>query len=313
MKKLSLLLSAPIISLPLVAISCSKNYDDIKLNNTFAFDIKDYEQIGKIFDSSFETEIIKDLETRETEKIITTLWERFAGVDATITRVFDGDTVEVSVVNNLTEKTSFAKGELVKIRIPLIDTLEQNTEGVTEREKKLSNLDSKFVETILRPGTKVRLLSDNWTNGSYNRKVAYLFFGENYHKNFSIEMLSNGWTLPRISQTDFKTFKIDYNNVEKTTVLSYLLPYVARAFNDGYMNKKGFYVEEGVNITLSGTPTNIKFKLPMDLSKEYIAHGSTLMSDAYQFLHPHNIDKKNRAKFVNPENNIFEFLITQKK
>ncbi|CRH46194.1 Uncharacterised protein [Chlamydia trachomatis] len=73
MKKLSLLLSAPIISLPLVAISCSKNYDDIKLNNTFTFDIKDYEQIGKIFDSSFETEIIKDLETRETEKIITTL------------------------------------------------------------------------------------------------------------------------------------------------------------------------------------------------------------------------------------------------
>ncbi|MCY2903024.1 thermonuclease family protein [Mycoplasmopsis arginini] len=313
MKKLSLFLSVPMLSIPFVAISCSNEnqdfFDNLNLNSTFVVEKDKIEEVGKIFDSTIETEEIINFETKEKRIVSKSLWEKFSAVDGKITRIFDGDTVEVVIENKLVESNNaFNVGDKVKVRIPLIDTLEQNVKDVTEREKKLSHIDTEYVHNVLKPGTKVRLISDNWTDGSYDRKIAYLFFGEGFKKNFSIDMLANGWTLPRINNNDLIAFISDFNNVDKSSVKSYLLPFVARAFNHGYINKKGFYVNEGVNITLNNKQINIKFNLPMDLAKEYIAHGSTLMSDAYQFLYPFNIEKKNRPKFGNPKNNIYEFL-----
>ncbi|MGX9395194.1 thermonuclease family protein [Mycoplasma sp. 1781] len=315
MKKIKLFLLAPIFTFPLLSVSCQNEktkeyYDNLKLNATFLFEPSNYHSVGKTLDNVIETEIIDDVEKGTTKKIALSLWENFGAVEGQVTQVFDGDTIEVTIKKNLTSKTTFENGQKIKIRIPLIDTLEQNTKGTTERERKLSNLDSAYVENILQ-GKNVRLVSDNWSNNSYSRYVAYVFFGDSFEKNFSIEMLANGWTLPRIGALDFKTFVNDYEKTEKSAVLSYLLPYAARAFNDGYFNNKGFYAKEGVNISVGGQDLNLKFKLPVDLSKEYQAHGSDLINDAYQFMYPFNIEKKNKQKFVNPQNNIFEFLGTK--
>lgn len=312
MKKIPFFLLTPTLAMPLVAISCvnkdAKYYDELQLNSTFSVEKEDIDKVGNIFDQKVDITRIKNLETREEETVNISLWEVYSAIDAEIVKIYDGDTMLVRVLEKNERTTAFNVGDEIKIRIALIDTLEQNVRDVTEREKKLAHLDSEYVESILPANTRVRIISENWSDGSYDRKIGYLFFGENYEQNFSINMLANGWTLPRINNNELKNFITDYEKIKKSSIKSYLLPYIARAFNHGYTKQRGFYAKDGVNVVLNGTSQNIKFYTPMDLAKEYIAHGSSLMSDAYQFLYPFNIEKNNAKKFNNAQNNIYEFL-----
>ncbi|BAP39650.1 thermonuclease family protein [Metamycoplasma canadense] len=312
-KKSLLFLTPFLLSVSVVSISCSikskEFYDDLELNDTFVINKSEYNKVGKIFDKKIQYKKIVNWETQEVKTVEETLWEFFSGIEGTVESIADGDTLTVKVDKQLsTNKGIPKKGQLVKVRIPLIDTLEQNTSDVKEREKKLSHLDWDYVKSIIPIGSKVRLISDNLSNNSYDRIVSYVFFGQNFEKNFSIEMLANGWTLPRIGKDEFKTFTFDFKKDLKSSVASYLIPFAAYAFNFGYTNKKGFYAKEGVNITLNNKEENIKFNYPQDLSNEYKSHGEDLMNDAYRFLYPFNIERNKRKIFLNKENNFYEFL-----
>ncbi|AZZ65429.1 hypothetical protein DMC14_001320 [Metamycoplasma phocicerebrale] len=301
-KFLNLILGAPLVAFPIVAISCT-NYKDLKLNKTYSIDIKDIDNVGTMFDRNIKYSEYNKITGEETEKT-TTLWEYFSLVEGNIAKVSDGDTINIKVTKG-SPNGIIKIGQLIKIRIPLIDTLEENTEDVTEREKNLAHLDSEYARSILPIGSKVRLISDDgWINKSYDRSVGYLFYGDGYKKNFSISMLANGWTLPRFNERVLKSFMFEYNKKDKSLVSDYLLPFVAHAFNEGFINKKGFYNSNGVNIKLNGKKTNIKFKNPQALSKEYLSHGETLILDGYRIMYPSYISRS----YWNPKMNIYEFL-----
>lgn len=312
-KKLSLFLTMPILFTPMASISCSNTeFENLKLNETF-FGVEDYHKVGEIFNQKFTRTEIVNRETREEKKVTKSLWENFNAIEAKVTRVVDGDTIWFSVVKGSisdTQEKMFEPGTELRIRVPLTDTLEEYGDA-SEREKELAAYDSAFARSLLPVGTTVRLISDNWASGSYDRKVAYIFFGENFEKQFDIEMLANGYTMLRISESDFKSFVTDYNEEIKPVISSYLAYYAAKAFNDGYTKKRGFYRTEGHKVTINGKEETLKFKNPQQFSEVFDAHGSALISDAYRFLYPFNIEKQHRKLYNNPQNNIYEFLKTK--
>ncbi|MCV3753465.1 hypothetical protein OF364_01375 [Mycoplasma enhydrae] len=305
-KWLGLFSIVPMIAMPLVAISCvnwKKIEKDLKINDTYPIKIQDIDKVGTMFDQQITySEFDK---VAGTEKEVTkTLWEYFSFIEGEVLKVSDGDTLSIKVTKgNPNGKPK--KDEVIKVRIPLIDTLEENTKDVKEREKNLAHLDSNYARSILPNGTKVRLISeDGWVNLSYDRHVGYLFFGENFQKNFSIDMLSNGWTLPRFNDSALKDFIGDFNKKDKKNIISYLLPFAAHAFNKGYLENKGFYNKNGVDIELEGKKVNIKINNPIELAKEYVSHGETLINTAYKIMYPSQIPKQ----YFDPQNNIYEFL-----
>ncbi len=293
--------------LPLaVASSCNKKLvqTDIEQNleeNYASLKANDYHNVGRILYQNVENEI-KD-KFGYIVKIKRTLWEKFNYIEAKIKNVVDGDTISLEVTQP--PRISYNGKEIsipseIKIRIPMIDTLEEHTSGVKEREKSLAHIDSNYARKLLPVGTKVRVVSENWTNKTYNRHVGSIFFGEKYEKNFAIEMLAAGYTLARIPEEAINDFTYSYKDPfdNDKNLYSYLLPYAAYAMNDAIINKRGFYGE----FELSGKKE--QFNGPYDFAKEYLEHGEEIISASRFIMHP----KLWRGVKSDAENNIYKFV-----
>ncbi|MBN0970650.1 thermonuclease family protein [Mycoplasma phocoeninasale] len=309
-KKLILGIAAPIVmvGLPISAISCSTEKltaETIKLNtedNVYVkSSVNDYKNVGRIFDNEVSYRIRKDGQRITVKQ---SLWEYFNYIEGEIVSLADGDTMTVRVTQQpkvLPNGRTINLPNIIRIRIPLIDTLEENTPNVGEEEKALAHIDSEYARGLLPVGTKVRVISKNWTDKTYDRVVGSVFFGENFARNFAIEMLAAGYTLARISTEDINDFIADYNKPEgqPRNLYSYTLPYAAYAINYGILNKKGFY----------GEPHN--FKDPYVLASKYQEHGSDLIDSSLFILHP-SLWSKSTIK-PNEENNIYKFLKSKLK
>ncbi|AXE60557.1 hypothetical protein DA803_00380 [[Mycoplasma] phocae] len=304
-KKIIFGIAAPIamIGFPIFAISCASNKlnsEIIKLNtkdNLYQkFDVTDFHNVGKIFDTKVKYNIRKDGIRVPVEQ---TLWEYFNYAEGEIVNLADGDTMTVRITQQpkiLPNGSTITLSNTIKIRIPLIDTLEENTSNVGEEEKRLAHIDSEYARSMLPVGAKVRMISKNWNDKSYDRVVASVFFGENFTRNFAIEMLAAGYTLAKIEKVNVIDFLADYNKPEDEAreLYSYTIPYAAYAINYGILNKKGFY----------GEPHN--FKDPYVLASKYLEHGEALINSSLFILHP-SLWAKNAIK-SNSENNIYKFL-----
>ncbi|TPR54650.1 thermonuclease family protein [Metamycoplasma neophronis] len=282
----------------------AKSYPEIKkninvLNSIVPFNYpnwpKSYEldKVGTIFDN------IIQISDSDEKKYNVTLWEYFHAVEAEVTHLADGDTITVRVIKQPvklpTEAQAVVVPETMSIRIANIDTLEENTNNVSERESSLAKMDHAFADSLVL-GQRVKLISSNWTTKSYNRFVANVFFGENYSKNFGIEMLANGYTLARLNTIDFNSFKYGYQNktlLENPNISSFLMPYLAYAINSAAYEKKGFY---GANVGINS---------PAQFSLEYEEHDKNMIDHSSMILRPEFLIKPGLATY---KNNIYKFF-----
>ncbi|WP_373590274.1 thermonuclease family protein [Metamycoplasma equirhinis] len=310
--KLLFLTIATVSILPLaVASSCDKKLvqADIEQNleeNYASLRASDYHNVGRILYQNVENPIKDKFD--DIIRVKRTLWEKFNYIEGKIKNIIDGDTIDIEVTQQ--PRISYSGKEIIipstiKIRIPMIDTLEENTPEVKEREKSLAHIDSDYARKLLPAGTKVRVVSENWTNKSYNRHVGSIFFGEKYEKNFAIEMLAAGYTLARIPEDAISDFKYSYEEPfdNDKNLYTYLLPYAAYAMNDAIINKRGFYGE----FELFGKKE--QFNGPYDFAKEYLEHGEEIISTSRFIMHP----KLWRNVEPDAKNNIYKFVAKYNK
>ena len=127
------------------------------------------------------------------------------------------------------------------------------------------------------------MVSPNWANKTYDRYLADLFFGENFERNFSTEMLAGGYTLPRLPWNGeyLASFRSNYNHKIKETYTDLILPYLAYAFNDGIAKKRGFYNWKNEELKQAGLEY---FKNPYQFSANYKSHGTSLISESEGIL-----------------------------
>lgn len=301
MKKLKLLI--PIVSISslmssfsLLSVSCIHrkdkiiDYDETKLlehpDNKEGFNglpLKEYSKVGKLLNQK----VTKKAQSEKTDpqtglpilkEYTETYWDWFHSMEGEITKVVDGDTVYAKITKLPKEignyKTTFKVGDIIKLRIPSIDTFEEHVPGqeVDPVEKAYALRDHAFAESLIPVGTKVRMVSPNWSSKTYDRYVADLFFGENFERNFSTEMLAGGYTLPRLpwNHEYLASFRANYNKKIKEMFTDLILPYLAYAFNDGIAKKRGFYKKD--------------FKNPYQFSANYKSHGTSLISESEGIL-----------------------------
>ena len=307
-KKNILFWAIPLISLsslPLVALSCRKlDYQKMVIDKKFGLDepepvpLAQYSKVGKLLNKKFQFETGKEY----------SYWDLMGACEATLTSYSDGDTMNFKVEDSgqpkpLKLKKGFPDIEKPKfpptfsVRISLIDTLEEHLKGgtVNPKEKALAQEDKAFAEKMLPVGSKVKVvLPDGTFKYSYDRIVAHIFFGANFEKNYSIELVANGYTLPRIGDDDKFQFRDSYTQIRKHSIQGILLPYFAYAFNEGIEKKRGFY-----------NPKRIKkgkafFKNVAEFNQMYITHGS-LMPFLEYVLDPKfsslELEEKNTRKY----------------
>lgn len=301
MKKLKLLI--PIVSISslmssfsLLSVSCIHrkdkiiDYDETKLlehpDNKEGFNglpLKEYSKVGKLLNQKVTKKAQSDKTDPQTglpilKEYTETYWDWFHSMEGEITKVVDGDTVYAKITKLPKEignyKTTFKVGDIIKLRIPSIDTFEEHVPGqeVDPIEKAYALRDHAFAESLIPVGTKVRMVSPNWSSKTYDRYVADLFFGENFERNFSTEMLAGGYTLPRLpwNHEYLASFRANYNKKIKEMFTDLILPYLAYAFNDGIAKKRGFYEKD--------------FKNPYEFSENYKSHGTSLISESEGIL-----------------------------
>lgn len=289
MKKFKLFISvasvATIITpISLLSLSCKADYEKTKLldhpnNKEGGFNslpLENYSKVGRLLDKKVTKKVKSDKKDPITglpilKEYTETYWDWFHSMEGEITNVVDGDTVDVKITK-VPKKIgdsdfSFKEGEVIRLRIPTIDTFEEHLPGGKEIdpiEKQYALRDHAFAESLIPVGTKVRMVSSNWINKTYDRYVADLFFGENFERNFSMEMLSNGYTLPRLTWDGeyLASFRKNYNKKNKEIFTDLTLPYLAYAFNDGIAKKRGFYEKD--------------FKDPYVFSSHYKTHGDLI-------------------------------------
>lgn len=305
MKKLKLLI--PIVSISslmssfsLLSVSCT-DYEKTKLlehpDNKEGFNglpLKEYSKVGKLLNQKVTQKAQSDKKDPQTglpklEEYTETYWDWFHSMEGEITKVVDGDTVYARITK-LPKKignysTTFKVGQIIKLRIPSIDTLEEHVPNkeVDPVEKAYALRDHAFAESLLPVGTKVRMVSPNWANKTYDRYLADLFFGENFERNFSTEMLAGGYTLPRLPWNGeyLASFRSNYNRKVKETYTDLILPYLAYAFNDGIAKKRGFYNWKNQELKQAGLKY---FKNPYQFSANYKSHGTSLISESEGIL-----------------------------
>ncbi|CAC13198.1 LIPOPROTEIN [Mycoplasmopsis pulmonis] len=146
----------------------------------------------------------------------------------------DGDTFVVNLYRNPKNPTrAFA----TKIRIQLIDTPESsdiNKDGkYSEAEKKWGKKASDKVKELIPLNSKVRVFLSGAK--TYDREVGTVFFGENFSRNFSVEMINAG--LARPNGIDF--LKTQYENPKH--MANFLAIELAYAFNSAINNKRGMF------------------------------------------------------------------------
>ncbi|AWX69470.1 thermonuclease family protein [[Mycoplasma] anseris] len=299
LKKL-LLLGTPFVclSVPVLAVSCQKKpvYNSVKATGEY-IPFNEYSRVGNLFDRKFSKTIFDRIQDKDIT-VETNYWEQFSYIDCEVISWADGDTVTVrSITPSFTYFGTPArgKGSIIKVRISSIDTLEEhlpNTE-VDPNEKAFAEIDHAFAESICPKGSIVRLITNNWADNSHDRSVGEIFFGENFEKCFSVEMLANGYTLARLEKTVFNSFKANHNLDIKPSISDLLFPYLAYGINYAIDNKKGFYDQ-----------TKEKhFKSPQEFSNMYKAHGD-MLSHSLTILDP-AFDKEGK---ITPENNIYSIL-----
>lgn len=271
-------------SLPLVALSCGEcgklDHHNMSINEEFGFDkpepipLKEYSKVGKLLDRKFQFETGEEY----------SYWDLMGACEATLTSYSDGDTMNFKVEDSgqpkpLKLKNGFPAIEKPKfpqtfsVRISLIDTLEEHIPGgtVNPKEKALAQEDKAFAEEMLPVGSKVKVVPpDGKITYSYTRIVAHIFFGANFEKNYSIELVSNGYTLPRIGDDDKFQFRDSYTQIRKQSIQGILLPYFAYAFNEGIEKKRGFYNPERIN------EGKTFFRNVAEFNKMYITHGNLM-------------------------------------
>lgn len=306
MKKLKLLI--PIVSISslmssfsLLSVSCT-DYEKTKLlehpDNKEGFNglpLKDYSKVGKLLNQKVTQKAQSDEKPDpqtglpKFKEYTETYWDWFHSMEGEITKVVDGDTVYAKITK-LPKKignyeTTFKVGDIIKLRIPSIDTLEEHVPNkeVDPIEKAYALRDHAFAESLLPVGTKVRMVSPNWANKTYDRYLADLFFGENFERNFSTEMLAGGYTLPRLPWNGeyLASFRSNYNHKIKETYTDLILPYLAYAFNDGIAKKRGFYNWKNKELKQAGLEY---FKNPYQFSANYKSHGTSLISESEGIL-----------------------------
>lgn len=306
MKKLKLLI--PIVSISslmssfsLLSVSCT-DYEKTKLlehpDNKEGFNglpLKEYSKVGKLLNQKVTQKAQSDEKPDpqtglpKFKEYTETYWDWFHSMEGEITKVVDGDTVYAKITK-LPKKignyeTTFKVGDIIKLRIPSIDTLEEHVPNkeVDPIEKAYALRDHAFAESLLPVGTKVRMVSPNWANKTYDRYLADLFFGENFERNFSTEMLAGGYTLPRLPWNGeyLASFRSNYNHKIKETYTDLILPYLAYAFNDGIAKKRGFYNWKNEELKQAGLEY---FKNPYQFSANYKSHGTSLISESEGIL-----------------------------
>ena len=264
-------------SLPLVALSCGEcgklDHHNMSINEEFGFDkpepipLKEYSKVGKLLNRKFNKY---------------SYWSLMGACEATLTSYSDGDTMNFSVKKQPKELAhddgilDYKKEDFPStfaVRISLIDTLEEHLPGgiVSPAEKALAQEDKAFAEQMLPIGSTVRVVPpDGKITKSYNRIVAHIFFGEHFEKNYSVELVANGYTLPRIGDDDKFQFRDSYTQIKKNSIQGILLPYFAYAFNEGIEKKRGFYnpkrIKEGKTF----------FRNVAEFNKMYITHGNLM-------------------------------------
>lgn len=324
MKKLKLLI--PIVSISslmssfsLLSVSCT-DYEKTKLlehpDNKEGFNglpLKEYSKVGKLLNQKVTQKAQSDEKDPQTglpklEEYTETYWDWFHSMEGEITKVVDGDTVYARITK-LPKKignysTTFKVGQIIKLRIPSIDTLEEHVPNkeVDPVEKAYALRDHAFAESLLPVGTKVRMVSPNWANKTYDRYLADLFFGENFERNFSTEMLAGGYTLPRLPWNGeyLASFRSNYNRKVKETYTDLILPYLAYAFNDGIAKKRGFYNWKNQELKQAGLKY---FKNPYQFSANYKSHGTSLISESEGIL-----SSKFSKYSKNEKNQLFRWI-----
>ncbi|MDD1373447.1 thermonuclease family protein [Metamycoplasma hyosynoviae] len=307
--------------IPLILVSKSCGYDHKSISNAdyskkgYAVQFQNYKNIGEVFDQSVVGGILTENPQNPLDPPVTvekkfTYWEWFSYVDATVERITDGDTLEIKALTKPFSVTgavdsSIEVGKTYKVRISTIDTLEEHApenKAIDKVEKAFAELDHKYAEKLILVGSKVRLVSDSWSVTSYNRKVASLFFGEKYQRNFACEMLAGGYTLPRI-QDQRKVFENGYlANGKKDSILALLLPYLAYAYNEGLEQKRGFYSTTEPEVVALKKEHNVKINTVYDLAKLYKEHGDMAGQGEYILSPKYSINPDNKT------DNIFRFI-----
>ena len=288
-------------SFSLLSVSCT-DYEKTKLlehpDNKEGFNglpLKEYSKVGKLLNQKVTQKAQSDEKPDpqtglpKFKEYTETYWDWFHSMEGEITKVVDGDTVYAKITK-LPKKignyeTTFKVGDIIKLRIPSIDTLEEHVPNkeVDPIEKAYALRDHAFAESLLPVGTKVRMVSPNWANKTYDRYLADLFFGENFERNFSTEMLAGGYTLPRLPWNGeyLASFRSNYNHKIKETYTDLILPYLAYAFNDGIAKKRGFYNWKNEELKQAGLEY---FKNPYQFSANYKSHGTSLISESEGIL-----------------------------
>lgn len=302
-KKILTFLPLATIALPIAAVSCQKEekerspiIDNFKVEGMPLN--SELNKVGSIFDN--KTKVV-DKNGVEHE---VTLWDYFHAIEGEIISTADGDTVTIKVTKQPKqlpyEKTPVVVNDVMSLRISNIDTLEENTAKVSERERKLAEIDHAFADGLILNKT-VRVISSNWGNQSYNRYIANVFYGDNFERNFGVDMLHNGYTLARLDKVDLSIFESKYESgrlISDPDIRSLLMPYLAFAINDAYQSKRGFY----------NAPTNIKN--PIALSREYGEHGEDMIDNSSMILLPEYLPYPKLAK---ANNNIYKYFESLKK
>lgn len=117
-------------------------------------------------------------------------WSRLQYEDVTINSWTDGDTF------NCTNE----KGETYNVRIENIDTPESHTQengawvDTVGLEHEYAIKAYEFGQKVIPVHTKARLALQ--TGQSYNRKVASVFYGDNFSKNYEVDILKQGLAMP---------------------------------------------------------------------------------------------------------------------
>lgn len=162
-------------------------------------------------------------------------WDSLKVEDVTIDKWVDGDTFTCTNANN----------ETYNVRIQNVDTPESHvevadasgvknwvdTEGL-EHEYAIKAFE--FGQDQIKPNSKARLVLSGGV--SYNRKVASVFYGENFSQNYEVNILRSGLAMPFVSS---KGLWAEISPVR--SILHYLAIPLGNAYNYAVVNHLGLF------------------------------------------------------------------------
>ncbi|WP_436358784.1 thermonuclease family protein [Mycoplasma sp. 480] len=155
----------------------------------------------------------------------------FEKLNAKIVKWKDGDTPVLDFGDNQT-----IEGQQ-SIRVAGIDTPEKNLgkdHKIDDFEKSWAEKASKFGENTLPPGTEVTFIYGSKVTRSYERVVGWIFYKQNnIWKDYSVEIIREGLTLPNIKKAWDVSFKTNVEYYEGIKMWN--------AFYNAIENHRNFY------------------------------------------------------------------------